>query len=151
MFRIPNLAVAQSGPGPGVLYVFNGLINHCTLILKSKRTDRRGGRAATAFDSTRIDLNRHAFELYRGRFWTGPGRHFNQPGQARGNIWNHMRYHSQHLWFHVHASVKSYFSYEMRIWYHGIIGMNFTMKSHVKSYSGQMISYVCKIIYLAIS
>ena len=41
----------------------NGLINHCHLISKPKRTDRRRGRAVAAFDS-----NRSAFEPDRGRF-----------------------------------------------------------------------------------
>ena len=53
----------RGGCGPSVRDALNGLINHCNLISKPKRTDRRRGRGAAAFDS-----NRGAFEPDRGRF-----------------------------------------------------------------------------------
>ena len=59
----------RGGCGPSVRDALNGLINHCNLISKPKRTDRRRGRGAAALDS-----NRGAFEPYRDRFLTGPGR-----------------------------------------------------------------------------
>ena len=113
------------GCGSSVWDALNGLINYCNLISKPKRTDRRRGlgRGAAPFDSSL-----GAFEQDRGCFWTGPGR--------REEIC---------VGFHIHLiGMKSYmiywyFSYEMCMWNH-------KMKSHTKSYSGHMTSYVHEII-----
>ena len=59
----------RGGCGPSVRDALNGLINHCNLISTPKRTDRRRGRGAAAFD-----LIWGAFEQDRGHFWNGQGR-----------------------------------------------------------------------------
>ena len=41
----------EEGEGNAGLVSPNGLINHCNLISNPKKTDRRRGRAAAAFDS----------------------------------------------------------------------------------------------------
>ena len=51
------------GRGAGGSDALHGLVNHCNLISRPKKADRRTGRAAAAFDS-----NRGASEPDRGRF-----------------------------------------------------------------------------------
>ena len=53
----------REGCAPSVRDALYGLINHCNLISKPKRTDRRRGRGAASFDS-----NRGAFEQDWGCF-----------------------------------------------------------------------------------